>query len=44
MSAVFVDDIINVALKTPAPVQSEAQERHRAFWNGTSAYDSLANP
>lgn len=44
MSAAFRDDIINVALKTPAPVQSEAQERHRVFWNCTSAYEGLANP
>ncbi|GAA6071757.1 uncharacterized [Tachysurus ichikawai] len=31
MSAAFLDDIINVALKTPAPVQSVAHERHRVF-------------
>lgn len=44
MSAPFLDDIINVAPKMAAPVQSEAQERRRAFWNCTSVYDGLANP
>lgn len=44
MSAAFLDNIINAALETPAPVQSEAQERHRAFWNCTSVYGALAKP